>query len=84
MSFITPLIIAACIIALAVYIISKRKSKQESSSPHANYTIDDIENMRQNEIKKRIDAILEKVNKYGIKSLSVQEQKALNDYSQKK
>ena len=79
MSFITPLIIAACIIALAVYIISKRKSKQESSSPHANYTIDDIENMRQNEIKKRIDAIVEKVNKYSSKSISAQEQKKLND-----
>ena len=47
------------------------------------YTIDHRYNIEKNFQQKEIDRILDKINKRGIKSLTKEERKALNDYSQK-
>lgn len=82
MDILITIVIIVLVIAVVYY--KKYKKKQDQSVfQNKAYTIEDRYNELRNSRQKELDTLLEKINKYGYRSLSIKEQERLKTLSGK-
>jgi hypothetical protein len=82
MAILITLLVLALIFAI-MYVKKNKEKKDNTIRHHKAYTIEDRYNELRNSRQKELDALLEKINQYGYRSLSAKEQARLKTLSGK-